>query len=83
LDKTQDGQNDRTPDADLRVGRNERHQKGRDSHQQERRDQRCLAPDPVTVMTEDRCPDRARDKADRIDSEGLQRSDEWIGLRKV
>ena len=83
LDEAQDRQDDRTPDADLRVGRDERHQKGRDAHQQQRRDQRRLAPDAVAVVTEDRRSDRAGDKADRVDAEGLQRPDQRIGFRKV
>ena len=82
LDEAQDSQDDRTPDADLRVVRDERHQKGRDAHQQQRRDQRCLACDAVSVVTKYRRSHRPGDEADRVDAEGLQRPNQRIGSGK-
>jgi hypothetical protein len=71
LHKTQGRQDYRAPDPDLRVCRDKCHEKGGDAHQQERRDQRRLAADAVAVVTEDRRPDRAGDKADGINRERL------------
>ena len=83
LDEAQDGQQDRTPDSDLVVGRNERDREGRDAHQQQGRDQRRLAADAIAVVAEDRGADRPRDEPDRVDAERLQRADQRIGVREV
>ena len=83
LDETQDGQDDRTPDADLGVSRHERDQKGRDAHQQQSRDQCRFAPDAVAVVAENRGAYRAGNKADCVNAEGLQSTDQRIGRREV
>src|SRR5215471_9013544 len=57
LNEAQDDHQDRTPDADLLIGRNASHQKGRQAGQQQGDDQRRLAADPIAVMSEDRRPD--------------------------
>ena len=53
------------------------------SHQQQRRDQRCLSPETVAVVAEDRRADWSRDETDGVDTKGLQRADERIGARKI
>jgi hypothetical protein len=57
LDKTNNGQDDSAPNADLRVGRDKAHGKGRKAGQQQRSDQRRLAAYPIPVMAEDHRPD--------------------------
>src|SRR6516225_9901046 len=74
LYETEESQDDRSPDADAVIGRHERHQERRDSHQHQRCDQRPFAADTIAVMAENDCPDRPRNETDRIDTEGLQRS---------
>jgi hypothetical protein len=83
LDRAQDRQDDRAPDADRGVTRHEGDEEGRDPHQQQGRDQRRLAPDAVAVMAEDRRPDGARDKAHRIDRERLQRAGQRVRTGKI
>ena len=63
---------DRRPDADLRVGRQQADQHGRDAHQDEAQHQQALAPDPVAIMAEHDPADRPRDEAERIGGEGEQ-----------
>ena len=43
---------------------------------QQGRDQRCLAAQPVAVMAKDKGPDRPSDKADKIDRKRLQYADQ-------
>jgi hypothetical protein len=71
------------PHADLVVARDEAHGKRRQTGQQQGSDQCRLAPDPIAVMAEDRRTDRTRDKADRVDAERLQGSDQRVGFREV
>jgi hypothetical protein len=71
------------PHADLVVARDEAHGKRRQTGQQQGSDQCRLAPDPIAVMAEDRRTDWTRDKADRVDAERLQGSDQRVGFREV
>ena len=71
LDEADDREDHRAPDADRGVSRDEADREGRQAGQEEGRDQGHLAPDAVAIMSEQRCADRARDKPDRVDAEGL------------
>ena len=82
LDEAQNREDNSAPDPDAVVSRHERHGEGRDAHHHERGDQRGLAPDPVSVMAEDRSTDGARHEADGINGESLERADERIGFRE-
>ena len=82
LDKAEDGENDRAPDADACVSRDQRDRKGRQSHQQERRDKGRLAPDPIAVMAEDGSPDGPRDKPHGVNAKRLQRADPRVRMRE-
>ena len=79
LDKADDGQDDRAPDADRCVAGDKADREGRQPGQQQGRDQRHLAADAVAVMAEQRRADRAGDKADSVDAEGLQGPDQRLG----
>ena len=80
--KRNDGQDDSAPNADLLVGRDKAHGKGRKAGQQQGRDQRRLAAYPIPVMAEDHRPDGAGHKTDSVDGERLQHADERIGPGK-
>ncbi len=82
LNKAQEGQDDRAPDADRLIARDEGDDEGGDAHQHEGRDQRRLAADAVAIVAEDRRTDRPRGKAGAIDEERVQRSDQRIGVRE-
>jgi hypothetical protein len=82
LDEANNGQDDSAPNADLLVGRDKAHGKGRKAGQQQGRDQRRLAAYPIPVMAEDRRPDGAGHKTDSVDGERLQHTDERIGPGK-
>ncbi len=82
LQKAHDGQDYRAPDADRGIARHKADGECRQAGQQQGRDQGHLAPDPVPIMPEQRGADRTRDKADGVDAEGLQGSDQRIGGRK-
>ena len=82
LDEAQQREKDGTPDADLLIRRHQRDQEGRDTHEHERHDQRGLAPDAITVVSENRGADRPRHKPDRIDAERVQRAGEGIVFGK-
>jgi hypothetical protein len=83
LDKAHDGQDDRAPDTDRSVAGDETHGKGRQTGNQQRSDQRNLAPDAVAIMAEECGAERARYKADGIDAEGLQCPDQRVGGREI
>src|SRR6266576_1647409 len=72
LDKAQDNQEDRAPDANRRIGRDEADEERSDAHQQQRGDQCRLAPDSVAVMAEDRRPDRSRDEPDGVNQKDIE-----------
>src|SRR6266851_5602815 len=82
LDKAQEGQDDGAPDADRLVARDESDDEGGDAHQHEGRDQRRLAADAVAIVAEDRRTDRPRGESRAVDEEGIQRSDQRIGVRE-
>src|SRR5438132_8187381 len=79
LDEAHDRQDHRAPDADRGIARNEAHREGRQAGQEQGRDQGHLAPDAVAIMSEQRRADRARNKPDRVDAEGLQGSNQRVG----
>src|SRR5215472_7780128 len=83
LNKPDGSQDDRTPDADRVVARDEADGERRKTCQQQGRNQRHLAPDAVSVMAEQGRADRAGDKADGVDPEGLQYADQRIGFREI
>ena len=83
LQRAQDGQDHRAPDADRLVGRHKGDQERRDAHEQQRRDQRRLAADAVAVMAEDRRADRPGDEADEIGAEGGERRRQRILVGEV
>jgi hypothetical protein len=82
LDEAQDGEDDRPPDADLLIGRHQRHRESGQAHEQQRRDQRRLSTDAIAVMAEDRRTYRPRDEAHGIDGKGLERSDPGVRVRE-
>ncbi len=82
LKHPQHRQDNRAPDADRFVGRNECNQEGGDAHAQQRCNQRRLAADAVSIVAEDRCADRAPYKADEIGSEGGERRRQRIRIGK-
>src|SRR5256886_15860836 len=83
LNEAQHRQDHCAPDSNLLVGRHERHQKGGDPHDQQPRDQCRLAADASAEMSEDRGADGARQEADGINGECLERADQRIGFREV
>ncbi len=72
----------RAPDADRIVAGHEGDEERRDAHQHQGRDQRRFAPDPVAVMAEDGGADGARDEADEIDAEGVERRGQRLLVRE-
>jgi hypothetical protein len=69
LQQAENGQEDRTPNANRSVARQECHKKGGNAHQYQSDNERRLAAHAVAEMAEDKGTDRARDKADEIDGE--------------
>ncbi len=65
------------------VGRHQADQEGRDAHEQQRRNQRRFAADAVAVMAKDRRSHRPRDKADGVNRECFQGSDEGVRPREI
>ena len=82
MDEADDGQNDRAPDANRVVSRNDAHGEGSKSGEQEGRNSRPFAADAIAVMTKDCCADRARDETHEIDGESLEHADQRVGFRK-
>src|SRR5438874_7558551 len=62
LDRPDDHQEDSPPNADALIGRHETDGHSRKAGDQQGRDQRCLAPDPVAPMAEYRRADRPTEK---------------------
>ena len=83
LQCTQEGQQDRAPDADRCKGWNKSDQKCRDAHAEKRRDQRRLAADAIAVMTENRRSNRPGNKADEVGAEGKQRRRQRVLIGEV
>jgi hypothetical protein len=83
LDRPQDGQQNRAPDADRRVAGHKGDQEGGDAHQHQGGDQGRLAADAIAVMAEDRGPDRPAGKADEIGAEGGQGRGQRIRIREI
>src|SRR5579884_2823056 len=79
LNEAHNGQDDRAPYADRGIAWHEADGEGRQARQQQRRDQRHLAPDAVAVMAEQRRAEWAGYEAYGIDAEGLQGPDQRIG----
>ena len=80
LDQANDRQQDRAPDADARVGRDETDGNRRDAGHQQGRNQGRLAPDPIAPMAEYRRADRPPDKPDKENAERLENADQGSGL---
>jgi hypothetical protein len=72
LAKPTQRQKHRGQETDRAVGRQQTDQDGRDPHGQQRRHQRCLAPDPIAEVAEQRRPDRPREERQREGRERLQ-----------
>ena len=82
LDKTDDGQDDCTPDSDRFIGGDEADRGGRKPGQEQRGYQRRLAADAVAKVAEDRGADRPGDETHCVNGERLQHADQRIGLGK-
>ena len=80
LDQANDRQQNRAPDADARIGRDETYGNRRDAGDQQGRNQGRLAPDPVAPMAENRRADRPPNKSDKEDAERLENADQRSGL---
>ena len=76
LGDPQQGQQDRRCDADAGVRGQQADEERRHPHEDERRDQRGLPPDPVAVVPEDRRADRAGGEADEQRGEREQHAGE-------
>ena len=73
---------DRGPDADLRVGGQEADQHGRDPHEQQGADEDRLAADPVTQVAADDAAERTHGEADAERCESEQRARERVARRE-
>ena len=78
LHQPEQDQQDRRPDADRRVGRQQADQEGRATHHHQRDDQHLLAADLVAEVPEDHPTDRPGGEADGIRGEREQRADERV-----
>jgi hypothetical protein len=78
LDEAKQDKQDRGPDADLFISREEPDQHGRHPHQDEAQHQEALAADPVAIMAEDDASDRPREEAERISRERQQRAGQRV-----
>jgi hypothetical protein len=65
LDQAQQGEQDRRPDSDGIVGRQQAHQYGGSAHQGQRRHQGLLPADAVTDVAEDHAAEGAHDEGQR------------------
>ena len=82
LQQPQQQQQDRCPDADRRIGRQQADQEGAAADQQQGRHQHRLAAHPVAEMAEEQAAERARQEADGEGGEGRQRADGGIVFRE-
>ena len=71
-------QQDRRPDADLVVGRQQADQERADSHDQQREDQHLFAPEAIAEVAEDDPRDRTRDEANQRRPEREHGADQRI-----
>ena len=76
LDEAQRHQQDRRPDADLLIGRQETDRGGREAHEDEAYKQHVAPPVGIAEMTENEGADRPRDVADAV---GRERGDDGDG----
>jgi hypothetical protein len=82
LDDAQEQQQDRGPDPNLRVGREQPDGEGREPHHQHAQDQDVLAAVPVPPVTQDRRPDRPGKVADGVRDQGRHERDGRVALRE-
>ncbi len=82
LQRPENGQNHRAPDADRRIRRDEADQRRRDPHQHHRRDEERFAADAIAEVTEDRGAQRTGGEPGELRREGQQRRDVGIGAGK-
>src|SRR5712664_643352 len=82
LDEADDRQDNRAPDTDRLVGWHETDREGGEARDQQGRDQRRLAADAVTEVSEYCRADRTGDKPDRVNGKGLENAGEGIRMRK-
>ncbi len=82
LHEAQRDQQDRRPDADRGVGRQQADGERGTAHQQQGHDQDVLAAEPVAVVAEDDAAERPGDEADGVGGEGEQRADERLEARE-
>ena len=78
LDEADDGQDDRPPDSDGLIGRDDADRRGGKPGQQQCRYQRRLAADAVSKVAEDRGADRPGDESDRVDRKRFQHANQGI-----
>src|SRR5262249_36295282 len=82
LQKPQNGQEHRSPQANRRVAGQKCDQESRNSHQYQSDDEGRLASYTVAVMAEDEGADRSCDKANEINAEGVECRGQWVFVRK-
>jgi len=75
-------QQDRCPDANALISRQQPNQKRGDAHNQQRQDQHGLSPDPIAEMTTDDAANRARRETNRVRAERSQRTCQRVIIRK-
>ena len=78
LQEAQQHQQDRRPDPDRRVGRQQADRERGDAHQQQGHDQDVLAADLVAVVAEDHAAERPGDEPDGVGGEGQQGADQRL-----
>lgn len=72
LDQPQHGEQDRRPDPDARVGRQQPHREGRPAHHEQAEDEQLLAAEPVPEVPEHHPAERPGQEPDRVGDEGDQ-----------
>jgi hypothetical protein len=72
LHDPEEREQDRRRDTDAGVAREHPHERRRDAHEGQRRDQGALAAEPVAVMAEDRRADRSSGEPDELGGEREQ-----------
>jgi hypothetical protein len=82
LHDTQQRQQDRRQDADLLVGGQQAHHRGRDRHQHDRKHQRPAPTEAVADLPEDDAAKRSRQKADSKDRVAVDQPGQRIGVWK-
>ena len=82
LQEPQGDQQDRRPDPDHGVRRQQADRERGDAHQQQRDHQDVLAAELVAVVPEDHAAERPGDEPDRVRREGQQRADQRVEARE-